>query len=113
MWTHLDRRASPLLRYRSSDLATVWTAACPCGRATPRIRIDGRRDDMPPLHVYVEGGADAEALRAALRTDVRVHSLAPGALPVAEHKTARVFRTARGDELPPAIAQTRGDHGQH
>ena len=145
VWTHLDRRASPLLRYRSSDLATVWTAACPCGRATPRIRIDGRRDDMlrvqavnvypqaiahllggarhavvadgdpivPPLHVYVEGGADAEALRAALRTDVRVHSLAPGALPVAEHKTARVFRTARGDELPAAIAQTRGDHGQH
>ena len=25
VWTHLNRRASPLLRYRSSDLATVYT----------------------------------------------------------------------------------------
>ena len=46
VWTHLDRQASPLLRYRSSDLATVWTDPCPCGRSTPRIRIGGRRDDM-------------------------------------------------------------------
>ncbi len=142
VWTHLDRRASPLLRYRSSDLATVWTDPCPCGRTTPRIRIGGRRDDMlrvqavnvypqaigelldgarhavvadgdpivPPLHVYVEGPADAERLKAALRTDVRVHSLAPGTLPVAEHKTARVFRTARGDELPEAIRRAHERH---
>jgi phenylacetate-CoA ligase len=139
VWTHLNREASPLLRYRSSDLATVWTAPCPCGRATPRIRIGGRRDDMlrvqavnvypqaigellhgarhaivadgdpivPPLHVYVEGTADPTELRAALRTEIAVHSLPPGALPVAEHKTARVFRTARGDQLPEAI---RGAH---
>ena len=46
MWTHLNRKASPLLRYRSSDLATVWTAPCACGRTSPRIRIGGRRDDM-------------------------------------------------------------------
>ena len=142
VWTHLNRRASPLLRYRSSDLATVWTDPCPCGRTTPRIRIGGRRDDMlrvqavnvypqaigelldgarhavvadgdpitPPLHVYVEGPADAERLKAALRTDVRVHSLAPGTLPVAEHKTARVFRTARGDELPEAIRRAHERH---
>ena len=139
VWTHLDRQASPLLRYRSSDLATVWTAPCPCGRTSPRIRIGGRRDDMlrvqavnvypqaigeqlhgarhaivadgdpitPPLHVYVEGEADAEALRAVLRTEVAVHRLAPGTLPVAEHKTAKVFRTARGDTLPEAIAKHR------
>jgi phenylacetate-CoA ligase len=135
VWTHLHREASPLLRYRSSDLATVWTAPCACGRTTPRIRIHGRRDDMlrvqavnvypqaiaellggarhaivadgdpiaPPLHVYVEGAADAEHLRAALRTDVRVHSLQPGDLPVSERKTKRVYRTARGDQLPEAI----------
>ena len=48
-----------------------------------------------------------DALRATLRTDVRVHSLAPGALPVAEHKTTHVFRTARGDVLPAAIAAHR------
>ena len=46
VWTHLQREASPLLRYRSSDLAHVWTAPCPCGRTSPRIRIDGRLDDM-------------------------------------------------------------------
>ncbi len=46
VWTHLEREASPLLRYRSADLATVWTSTCACGRTTPRIRIDGRRDDM-------------------------------------------------------------------
>ncbi|HYH90678.1 MAG TPA: AMP-binding protein [Solirubrobacteraceae bacterium] len=139
VWTHLDRQASPLLRYRSSDLATVWTAPCPCGRTSPRIRIGGRRDDMlrvqavnvypqaigellggarhaivadgdpivPPLHVYVEGTADADTLRAALRTDVAVHTLAPGDLPVAEHKTAHVFRTARGDVLPEVISRHR------
>ncbi len=46
VWTHLQREASPLLRYRSSDLAHVWTAPCPCGRTSPRIRVDGRVDDM-------------------------------------------------------------------
>ena len=46
VWTHLQREASPLLRYRSGDLARVWTAPCACGRTSPRIRIDGRTDDM-------------------------------------------------------------------
>ncbi|HEY6778925.1 MAG TPA: AMP-binding protein [Thermoleophilaceae bacterium] len=46
VWTHLRREASPLLRYRSSDLGTVWTSPCPCGRTGVRIRIDGRLDDM-------------------------------------------------------------------
>jgi phenylacetate-CoA ligase len=46
VWTHLRREASPLLRYRSGDLARVWTAPCACGRTSPRIRIEGRVDDM-------------------------------------------------------------------
>jgi phenylacetate-CoA ligase len=46
VWTHLRREASPLLRYRSGDLGRVHTAPCACGRTTPRIRVDGRRDDM-------------------------------------------------------------------
>jgi phenylacetate-CoA ligase len=46
VWTHLRRQASPLLRYRSGDLARVWTAPCGCGRTSPRIRIEGRLDDM-------------------------------------------------------------------
>ena len=46
VWTHLRREASPLLRYRSSDLGTVWSSPCPCGRTGLRVRIDGRLDDM-------------------------------------------------------------------
>ncbi len=147
VWTHLDRRASPLLRYRSSDLAVVRTAPCACGRTSPRIHIGGRRDDMlriqavnvypqaigevldrlgtsggyavvadgdpidAPLHIYVESPEDLASLqkelRAALRTDVALTALASGELPVAEHKTVRVFRTARGDVLPDAIRRHR------
>jgi phenylacetate-CoA ligase len=46
VWTHLRREASPLLRYRSGDLARVWTSPCACGRTSTRIRIEGRLDDM-------------------------------------------------------------------
>ena len=147
VWTHLRREASPLLRYRSGDLATVWTTPCACGRASPRIRIDGRTDDMlrvqavnihpgaigaaldgfaglgrhavvadgdpivPPLRVYVEASegapapdAIAQRLHARLRARFAVVALAPGTLPVAEHKTRIVYRTARGDELPRCIS---------
>ena len=145
VWTHLRREASPLLRYRSGDLARVWTSPCACGRTEPRIRIDGRRDDMlrvqavnvypqaigellaadprlgrhcvvaegdpidPPLHLYVEAPpeTDLDALRDRLHTALRarfaVARLEPGSLPIAEHKTRIVHRTARGDELPEAV----------
>jgi phenylacetate-CoA ligase len=46
VWTHLRREASPLLRYRSGDLARIWTSPCACGLTSPRIRIEGRVDDM-------------------------------------------------------------------
>jgi phenylacetate-CoA ligase len=149
VWTHLRREASPLLRYRSGDLARVWTSPCPCGRAEPRIRIDGRRDDMmrvqalnvypqaigallaedpllgrhcvvaegdpivPPLRVYVEGPpqVDVDALErrlhAGLGARFAVTRLEPGSLPVAEHKTRIVHRTARGDPLPDAVETIR------
>jgi phenylacetate-CoA ligase len=145
VWTHLRREASPLLRYRSGDLAQVWTSPCACGRSEPRIRIDGRRDDMlrvqavnvypqaigaildadtrlgrhcvvaegdpvvPPLRVYVEAPPelDLDAVRDRLHTALRarfdVARLEPGSLPIAEHKTRIVHRTARGDELPEAV----------
>jgi phenylacetate-CoA ligase len=151
VWTHLRREASPLLRYRSGDLGRVWTAPCACGRTSPRIRIDGRRDDMlrvqavnvypqaitavlaadarlgrhcvvadgdpvtPPLHVYVEAplrvdlASVADQLHAALNTRFTVVRLEPGSLPVAEHKTRIVHRTARGDSLPAAVESLRGD----
>ena len=69
VWTHLRREASPLLRYRSGDLGRVWTAPCACGRSTPRIRIDGRRDDMlrvQAVNVY------PQAIGAVLGEDPRL-----------------------------------------
>jgi phenylacetate-CoA ligase len=149
VWTHLRREASPLLRYRSGDLAQVWTSPCPCGRDSLRIRIDGRRDDMlrvqavnvypqaigavleadpglgrhcvvadgdpvvPPIEVYVEAGPEveldgmAERLYETLRVRFALTRLDPGSLPVAEHKTRIVHRTARGDPLPPAVENQR------
>ena len=149
VWTHLRREASPLLRYRSGDLAQVWTAPCACGRSSMRIRIDGRRDDMlrvqavnvypqaigailssdprlgrhcvvaegdpivPPLDVYVEAPPETDLagltdrLHEALRVRFAVTRLEPGSLPVAEHKTRIVHRTARGDALPPAVDTLR------
>ena len=151
VWTHLRREASPLLRYRSGDLGRVWTSRCACGRETPRIRIDGRRDDMlrvqavnvypqaissllaedprlgrhvvgaqgdpivPPLEVYVEAGEEvdldglANRLHETLRARFTLTRLQPGSLPVAEHKTRIVHRTARGDVLPPAVLALRGE----
>jgi phenylacetate-CoA ligase len=69
----------------------------------------------PPLHVFVEAAGDrpppldelAEELHRRLGARFEVTALAPGALPVAEHKTRTVYRTARGDALPPAIDQAR------
>jgi phenylacetate-CoA ligase len=149
VWTHLRRQASPLLRYRSGDLGQVWTSRCACGRVEPRIRIDGRLDDMlrvqavnvypqaigavlaadprlgrhcvvaegdpivPPLSVYVEAPAQVdlgdvtERLHSALRARFAVIRLEPGSLPVAEHKTRIVHRTARGDVLPQAVETLR------
>jgi len=149
VWTHLGREASPLLRYRSADLGRVWTSPCACGRDTPRIRIDGRRDDMlrvqavnvypqaigaivesdarlgrycvvaegdpiePPLRIYVEAAADVEledltaALEDTLRARFAVTRLDPGSLPMAEHKTRIIHRTARGDALPDTVEALR------
>jgi phenylacetate-CoA ligase len=149
VWTHLRREASPLLRYRSADLGSLWTSPCACGRTTPRIRIDGRLDDMlrvqavnvypqaigvilarepllgrhcivaegdpivPPLQLYVEAPPELELdavagrLQHALQARFEVIRLDPGSLPVAEHKTRIVHRTARGDTLPDAIAALR------
>ena len=69
VWTHLRREASPLLRYRSADIGRVWTSTCECGRATPRIRVDGRRDDMlrvQAVNVY------PQAIAAILERDARL-----------------------------------------
>jgi phenylacetate-CoA ligase len=46
VYTHLRRRATPLLRFRHADVVTVVGTRCSCGRTTPKIRCFGRTDDM-------------------------------------------------------------------
>ncbi len=47
VFTNLIRRATPLLRYRTRDLASIIPGKCQCGRTHRRLsRITGRTDDM-------------------------------------------------------------------
>lgn len=46
VYTHLDREANPLVRFRTRDLVTVWTKPCACGRTGFRTRCIGRTDDL-------------------------------------------------------------------
>jgi len=47
VYSHLQREAYPLLRFRHRDLLEiVGTGLCACGRRTPRVRCVGRTDDM-------------------------------------------------------------------
>jgi phenylacetate-CoA ligase len=85
VWTHLRREASPLLRYRSGDLGRVWTSPCACGRRSPRIRIDGRRDDM--LRVQA----------------VNVYPQAISAILAAEPRLGRHCVVADGDPVEPPL----------
>jgi phenylacetate-CoA ligase len=85
VWTHLRREGSPLLRYRSGDLAQVWTSPCECGRSEPRIRIDGRRDDM--LRVQA----------------VNVYPQAIGAMLDADSRLGRHCVVAEGDPIVPPL----------
>ena len=47
VFTSLTKEAFPIIRYRTRDIARLYTDPCPCGRTSRRIgRIEGRSDDM-------------------------------------------------------------------
>ena len=46
VYTHLQREAAPLLRFRSRDHVQIWVSPCQCGRPSMRVRCIGRTDDM-------------------------------------------------------------------
>lgn len=46
IYTHLNREASPVVRYDTSDILQVVGMDCPCGRTGPRLKCIGRSDDM-------------------------------------------------------------------
>jgi phenylacetate-CoA ligase len=45
-YTHLTREAMPVVRFLGGDLVRIEGSPCECGRATFRMRVIGRRDDM-------------------------------------------------------------------
>jgi phenylacetate-CoA ligase len=79
--THLERECQPLVRFRTGDIVTlVTTEACACGRATPRIQVKGRADDMVIVRgVNVFPGAVAAVLNRfpALSGEFRIHLETP------------------------------------
>lgn len=47
VFTSLKKEALPIIRYRTGDIASIYTEKCICGRTTTRMsRIKGRIDDM-------------------------------------------------------------------
>jgi putative adenylate-forming enzyme len=54
--TNLINRTQPLIRFELSDLVTLGTRPCPCGRPHPLIEaVDGRSDDMLDLPAAAGG----------------------------------------------------------
>jgi phenylacetate-CoA ligase len=92
VYTSINREATPLLRYRSGDVAHIISSApCACGRTSFRFRIMGRSDDM----LWVRGvnvfPRAVEQLMAAMRPrttgNFQIIVPGPGAL---DHLTLRV-----------------------
>ena len=47
VFTNLTKQATPLIRYRTRDIAALDRSPCPCGRTGARMsRVVGRTDDM-------------------------------------------------------------------
>ncbi|AMV70558.1 phenylacetate--CoA ligase [Desulfuromonas carbonis] len=44
--TTLQKRARPMIRFRTGDIVTRDASPCPCGRTHARIWVHGRTDDM-------------------------------------------------------------------
>jgi phenylacetate-CoA ligase len=67
VYTHLQRRATPLVRYRSGDIVKILDDSCGCGRGSPRFRIVGRADSM-----FIVRGVNvfSSAVEAVLREAV-------------------------------------------
>jgi len=46
VYTALTREATPIVRFRGSDIVRIEGTSCECGRTSFRQRVIGRRDDM-------------------------------------------------------------------
>lgn len=84
VFTTLTREATPLLRYRTRDLASIYTDSCECGRTHRRIsRIKGRTDDMfiiNGINVYPSQIEAVIMKHSEVGTNYRVYIEKKGAL---------------------------------
>ncbi|MBR3628847.1 MAG: phenylacetate--CoA ligase family protein, partial [Oscillospiraceae bacterium] len=46
VYTTLQKKARPLIRFRTGDIGYIDQTPCKCGRTHGRIHINGRKDDM-------------------------------------------------------------------
>ncbi|MCP4109198.1 MAG: phenylacetate--CoA ligase, partial [Desulfobacteraceae bacterium] len=47
IFTSLQRKAMPMIRYRTKDITRLWREPCECGRTLLRMdKVSGRTDDM-------------------------------------------------------------------
>jgi len=84
VFTFLDWRGGPFMRYALGDLLQVWTAPCSCGMPGIRFKILGRTDDMltvKGVNVYPQAVADVIAqFRPRVTGAFRIRLDAPGPL---------------------------------
>jgi phenylacetate-CoA ligase len=115
VFTFLDWRGGPFMRYALGDLLQVWTTPCPCGKPGIRFRILGRTDDMlivKGMNVYPQAIAGVIArfrpqltgvfrirldrpgpvVQPPLRLRVEHAGLEPGALADLEKQLMQEFR---------------------
>ena len=107
--TTLTRKALPLLRYRTGDMAAIDRAACACGRTLARMgRVQGRRDDMLILrgvNVYPSEIEHVLLGHRGRRAALRAHRPSgPGA---SDEVRVRCEARAGGDERSPCACTRR------
>ena len=71
--TNLLNTTQPIIRYRVDDSLTITGEACPCGRPTPVVQINGRSADMIWLKKPAANGKEEYVAHPALTFEVLMH----------------------------------------
>ncbi|MGN0941531.1 MAG: phenylacetate--CoA ligase family protein [Selenomonadaceae bacterium] len=76
VFTTLQKRARPMIRFRSGDIGRFVKEPCACGRTHGRIYIHGRKDDMFIVSAVNVFPSDVEAVLhgvGGLTSEYRIH----------------------------------------
>jgi putative adenylate-forming enzyme len=88
--TNLANRVQPIIRYDLGDCITLSPDPCPCGRALPVVRVEGRRDEI--LSCQAPGG---ETIKFSPRALANVVGGTPGVRSYQVIQTAPEVLTVR------------------